>query len=60
MVATMRMRTMMVMKMVVKLIKDGDDVGSYDGGSDGDDDDNNHGAGDGDDGDGFDCNDSDG
>ena len=54
------MRMMMVMKMVVKLIKDGDDVGSYDGGSDGDDDDNNHGADDGDDGDGFDCNDSDG
>ena len=35
MVATMRMRMVMVMKMVVKLIKDGDDVGSYDGGSDG-------------------------
>ena len=51
------MRMMMVMKMVVKLIKDGDDVGGYDGGSDGDDDDHNHGAGDGD---GFDCNDGDG
>ena len=44
------MKMMVVMKMVVKLIKDGDDVGSYDGGSDGDDDDD----------DGFDCNDSDG
>jgi len=44
---------MMVMKMVVKLIKDGDDVGCYDGGSDGGDDDD-------DDNDGFDCNDSDG
>ena len=42
--------------MVVRLIKDGDDVGSYDDGSDGDDDDDD---GD-DDGDGFDCNGSDG
>ena len=61
MVATMRMRMVMVMKMVVKLIKDGDDVGSYDGvAAMVNDDDNNRGADDGDDGDGFDCNDSDG